>query len=159
MEKPAGFGLPLVDCPHNRSGLLQFDLGSSTTKGGKLNIVIPVGPAVLISGGSALGSADDPLGVITVPRGAELIFDDSGPIAIHANSVVIDGIVRIGGNACPIESKITITLHGQRPSTGLDDQPWEAKGVVVHGLLEVSDAEWAQQCSPQSCSEQNCALI
>jgi len=76
-------------------------------------VTLPENSKVIIS-----QSITPELGVITVPAGSELIFDDKGgvPITLDIAGMEVLGALRAGSLICQYSSDLTITLHGSRPN-------------------------------------------
>ena len=126
-------------CPHTQPGLRDwFDAGTwplgRPPVAGE-DVVLPTNTRVHLPRGST-----PVLGVLTIPPTAELILGseaDGSTAHFSALGVVVQGGLRAGAEGCRLRpsTRVTITLHGQRPLTfaGLDALPRHAKGLHITG--------------------------
>ena len=99
-----------------------------------VDIVIPAGKQVLVSSSIATN-----IGLITIPATSELIIgDDANGIEIDAEGIDVQGALIAGSESCRIETPITVTLHGARPSDIVSNgRDPSFKGISVTGNLQL----------------------
>lgn len=96
-------------------------------------------------------SAVGRLGLVTVPSGSQLIIGDPAAspsaITLDASGIIVYGSLRAGSATCRLQSSVTITLHGARPSTKAERDalpPWH-KGIYVQdGTLDLHGRQYAR---------------
>ena len=142
-EPPPPAALPvarrLEACPHLApAGLLSWH-ANATWPSGRVpfageDVMLPAGQRVLLA-----RSVAATLGRITIPASSELILgEDADGVALDTTGIVVHGALRAGAEACPLQTRVVITLHGRRPSTraAIDALPPSYKGIhVAHGGL------------------------
>jgi hypothetical protein len=126
------------NCPHDPNPTLDdWDvLFPSLTTGQNINI--PPGKHVLIS-----ESIPTTLGYITIPSDSSLVFgeDPVNGITLDVAGIAVQGSLIAGSETCRIQSAITITLHGNRPSTSQEEK---YKGIAVTGTLSLHGKRYSR---------------
>ncbi|GBG25007.1 Spermidine synthase [Hondaea fermentalgiana] len=145
-------------CPHDEAGLSAWEDSATWTSGSVPgdgeDIVLPENTRVIVGGCSL--TAGDVFGIITVPETSELIFADED-ISLGARGILVLGKLVMGSETCRLSSSITITLHGERPTT-LPAAP-EYKGLVAqgNGVLDIHGAiyhpTWTRLASTANASD------
>jgi hypothetical protein len=118
-------------CPHDDPTLTDWTTLFGTTFTVGQNINIPAGTRVLIS-----KSIPTKLGYITIPASSSVVFgeDPLNGITLNVSGIDVQGSLIAGSESCRIQSDVTITLHGNRPS--VSQQP-TYKGISVTGTLSL----------------------
>lgn len=79
------------------------------------DVTLPAGKRVVIR-----ESLTVELGIVNIPSDSELIFQEppngDKPLEMHVRGFVVRGRMILGSETCPIETPLTITLHGARPN-------------------------------------------
>ena len=142
-------------CPHLAQGTRDWFDRSVWSRGrvprAGENVTLPLGTKVLLSVG-----ATPVLGLITIPATSELILgteqqqeeeqhgnvtssSSDGGVGLSAHGIAVHGALRAGSPSCRLDTQVTITLHGTRPSSRavLDAQPRTSKGIHVTGTLDL----------------------
>jgi hypothetical protein len=99
-------------------------------------VTLPASTKVLIS-----KTVTPRLGIVTIPSTSQLIFADAGGVIdFQANGMIVQGALRMGSPTCRVDNtKITITLHGARPTNiATNKPPNEYKGIsVLDGVIDI----------------------
>lgn len=79
------------------------------------------------------------LGVVTIPASSTLIVGENpNGIEIDVNGMDVRGDLVIGSESCRIETPVTITLHGARPSDVVSNvREMTYKGIAVDGTIDI----------------------
>lgn len=132
---PSGYTAK-ADCPYEQVDLLAWE--DPNTWGGAVpgdgeDVTLPENSNVLLGGCSV--SSDVVFGKITIPESSSLVFADED-IMFNLTGMLVHGHLSIGSETCRLHSKITVTLHGIRPSSAAS--VWY-KGIVAvgKGVLDV----------------------
>ena len=129
---------PRVNCPHLESGLLDWHdpntWGGSVPSSGS-DVTLPSNARVVIRSSSAIPK----LNLVTIPATSELIFgEDSAGIDFQVDGMDVKGKLVAGSEECRIETPVTITLHGSRPSNAVTNVPDPTyKGISVTGEISL----------------------
>jgi hypothetical protein len=127
-----------IDCPHLLPSLKLWQDPSTWTgfvvPNPGADVTIPPNASVLVS-----QSVSVILGVVTVPATSKLIFgEDPSGIQFQARGMDVKGKLIAGSETCLLETPLTVTLHGTRPSNAVTSPPLATyKGIVVSGVLEL----------------------
>ena len=126
-------------CPHNDAGLVDWTSMPSPAVGQAVNI--PANTRVVIR-----QSVSTRLGLIDIPPSSELIIgENTNGITIGVSGINVRGKLTIGSETCRINSKVTITLHGSRPSNAVESVPDPTfKGISVTGTLSLHGKRFFQ---------------
>ena len=125
-------------CPHVANGLVHWDdattwpSGSVPSTPGE-NVILPNNARVVLR-----QSPQIRLGLITIPVSSALILaENEFGIALDVEGILVQGELILGSETCPLETPVTITLHGARP-TDLSTEPVETyKGIAVTGTIHL----------------------
>lgn len=119
------------NCPHDGSSLIDWksQFGTSLSEG--QDVTLPDGSTILIS-----ESIPTKLGYITIPPSSTLIIgeDPSSGLSLDAEGIDVQGSLVAGSDTCRLQSPVTITLHGNRPSSA---QAEVYKGISVTGTISL----------------------
>jgi hypothetical protein len=127
-----------TNCPHLQGPLLLWNDSATwtglTAPGPAINITLPANSNVLVA-----QSVVDILGYVTVPPTSKLIFgENSAGIEFQARGIDVQGQLIAGSETCLLQTPLTITLHGSRPTDVVTNpRPFVYKGIVVSGILEL----------------------
>ena len=131
------------NCPHQRPNLVSFHDTSlwpnNVCPAAGMDFSLPANTHVILwRNANTFGQH---FGVVTVPPGSALIIGEniSHGVSIAATGFIVRGSFLAGSSTCRLSTRLTITLHGTRPSTraALDALPAHAKGISVTGQLEL----------------------
>jgi G8 domain len=124
-----------TNCPHLAAGLFDWHSPSTWTSGSvpiSGNVTLPENRKVVIA-----RTVTETLGVITIPSTSSLIIgENNAGIALTARGVDVQGQLVAGSETCRIQTPITITLIGSRPTNPVQNRPIETyKGISVTGTI------------------------
>jgi hypothetical protein len=121
-----------TNCPHNATGLTFWDTTFSPAAGD--DVYLPANTRVLIR-----QSIPVRLGTLYIPSSSELIIgENTNGILVDVRGIDVGGKLTIGSETCRIETRVTITLRGQRPSDAVTNVPQPTvKGISVTGTLSL----------------------
>ena len=124
---PPIIGSSASNCPHDDSGLVEWSLTPS--QDGE-DVTIPENTRVIIR-----SSLTRPLGTLTIPSTSELILGRSvDGIDITLGGMVVQGTLTAGSETCLLDTPITLTFTGARPSNAVTNPPApRVKGIDVDG--------------------------
>jgi G8 domain len=127
-----------TNCPHLQSGLSDWHQARTWPKlriprAGE-NVTLPSNRKVVIN-----ESILRTLGTVTIPSTTTLIIGEAANgIQIDANGFDVKGSLVAGSDTCLIQTPVTITLHGKRPTDAVQNRPTETyKGISVTGTLDL----------------------
>jgi G8 domain len=125
------------NCPHLQSGLLDWH--SSTTWP---NGIVPLSGVVTIPSNTKVvinKTIAALLDVITIPTTSSLIFGENAEgIELMTRGMDVKGSLIAGSSTCRIQTPITITLSGVRPTNLAQNRPIDTyKGISVTGTLSL----------------------
>jgi Carbohydrate binding domain/G8 domain len=119
-----------TNCPHvdddgGGGSLIDFHSYFPSLSSGQ-DITIPAGMSIVIS-----RSVEVTLGLVTIPPTSTLILGENEEgVELNVHGMVVDGSLVAGSESCRLQTPVTITLHGDRPSSAQDP---EYKGISVKG--------------------------
>ena len=135
-DPPSPTPISRQNCPHLDAGIL--DWSDASTWGGSVpssgNVLLPANSRIVIR-----QSLQGVFGVITIPLSSELILGENpSGISIDVVGIDVKGKLTAGSDTCRIDTPITITLYGARPSNAVT-QVREAtyKGIAVSGVISL----------------------
>jgi hypothetical protein len=131
------------NCPHLAQGLLDWHAASTWSSG----FVPKAGQAVTLPANSKVlitRTVSELLGVITIPTTSSLVFGEiTAGIELNTRGMDVMGSLIAGSNTCRIETPITITLSGARPSNPVQNRPTETyKGISVTGTISLHGKQY-----------------
>ncbi len=137
-------GWDRTDCPHLTGTFTANWANAAAGVGAGANVTLPSNSRVLISqchldALAVGGSAAAPYGVITIPAGSELVFEDFD-IELHAREIRVNGALYIGSDTCRLYSHIRLVFHGSKDESSLSlaDTSMPSKGIVaVDGTVDI----------------------
>ena len=126
-----------TNCPHFASGLLDWHSPSTWP-----NRTVPTSGAVTIPAKSRVvikKTVAELLGVITIPSTSSLIIGENvSGIEVKVRGINVRGSLVAGSSTCRIQTPITITLRGRRPTDAVQNRRVETyKGISVTGKLSI----------------------
>eukprot|EP00039_Didymoeca_costata_P033682 m.43637 g.43637 ORF g.43637 m.43637 type:complete len:1732 (+) comp9991_c0_seq1:353-5548(+) len=103
-------------CPYDEGSLVTWTPSSlwetnTTIQNGFTYITLPENTKVLVDASSFTATKEAPYDVIVIPKTSQLIFQDED-IKLHVQEIQVYGSLRIGSEACRMDSDISIHLHG-----------------------------------------------
>ncbi|GKZ00869.1 hypothetical protein MPSEU_001038600 [Mayamaea pseudoterrestris] len=127
-----------TNCPHLQTGLKSWHDASiwpnATIPKAGAYVTLPINTKVVV-----LQKVVEKLGIITVPASSELIIGENlNGISLMAKGMTVKGKLTIGSETCRIETPVTITLWGKRPTNAVQVVPSPSvKGIYVTGTLSL----------------------
>ena len=100
-------------------------------------------PDIALPTGRVLVKASAEVGILTIPPGSTLIFDDVPGLTLKAHSIVVQGSLIMGAELCRLQSEgIGIELYGTPDHAMFDANKKHSKGIVVEtgGVLRMFGA-------------------
>ncbi len=117
------------NCPHQGGQYVNWNTQFPSLVQGQ-NVTLPVNTAILVTQSISLK-----LGFVTIPRTSSLIFgENSAGINMDVRGIKVEGSLIAGSETCRIQTKLTVTLHGNRPTAS---QAPVYKGIDVTGVLSL----------------------
>jgi T5SS/PEP-CTERM-associated repeat protein len=118
------------NCPHIGGTYVNWHSQYGGLSTGQ-NVTLPSNTAVLVT-----RSISQKLGFVTIPRTSSLIFGENSTAAINMDvkGIKVEGSLIAGSKTCRLQTKLTITLHGSRPTVSKDPV---YKGIDVTGVLSL----------------------
>lgn len=124
------------NCPHLVAGILDWNIastwGGSVPSGG--NVQLPENTRIVIQ-----QSLQGVFGVITIPVSSELILGENpNGITLDVGGFDVKGKLTAGSDTCRLETPVTITLYGARPSNAVTQvREVTYKGIAVSGVISL----------------------
>lgn len=134
---------PRYNCPHLTTPLRLWNDTSTWAglipPGPGVDVILPLNSNVLVA-----QSVFDVLGIVTVPTTSKLVFGESpAGIQFHARGIDVKGQLVAGSETCLLQTPLSITLHGARPSDAVTNPPPSTyKGIDVSGVLELHGKQY-----------------
>jgi G8 domain len=136
--EPSDLMTTRIACPHLEPNLKDWH-ATSTWSSGTIpkdgqDIMLPLNTKVVV-----LKSVLEKLGLITIPTTSALIIGEAANgIELHVKGMDVQGSLLAGSPTCRIQTPITITLYGTRPTDAVLNQPVPTlKGISVTGTLSL----------------------
>lgn len=121
-----------IGCPHSSGSLVNWTSLYPNLSHGQ-DLVLQANTNILVS-----QSIPTKLGKVTIPATSAVIFGENiNGITMDVDGMDVKGSLIAGSESCRYLTKLTITLHGSRPSNNTNPTDPATKGISVTGTLSL----------------------